>query len=228
MENVFKKRQPSVNEPSTRVVLEIKNLTKEFLTDMKGLSQAQKVNFIYSNLTGRKPDPNMDLTKKLNRILFEQKFGKKIKDTEKRLKSKKQFKWSFKIKSIFKKKKKGKEVLVWFFGVNGEINEPRYYPLYYQDMVIVKGKPYKVDPRTFWRMGKNLVLVIKEIDRIPVSNLDYEEIKSYNRSTENDKLIIKAAMQAKMMKGETKPVNKNVMIVVGIIVIAVIIFLATK
>jgi len=210
-------------------VAEIKNQTKEFLVNMNTLSQAQKQNLIYSNLTGKKPDPNMDLTRKLNRILFEQKFGEKIKQTEKRLKSKKQFKWSAKCKAIFRnKKKKEKEVLVWYLRVNGEISVPRYYPLYYQDMIIIQGKPYKVDPRTFWRMGKNLVLIIKEIDRLPVSNLDYEEIKIYNRSTENDKLIIKAAMQAKMKKEESKPINKNVLIIVGIIIVAAIIFFATK
>jgi len=229
MENIFKKRRSASDQQSLNLVAEIKNQTKEFLVKMKTLSQAQKVNLVYSNLTSKKPNPNMDLTKKLNRILFEQEFGDKIKQTEKRIKSKKQFKWSFKQKAIFRdKKKKGKEVLVWFLKVNGEIQNPKYYPLYYQDMIIIHGKPYKVDPRTFWRMGKNLVLIIKEIDRIPVSNLDYEEVKVYNRSTENDKLIIKAAMQAKMKKEEGKPINKNILIILGIIVIAAIIFFATK
>lgn len=229
METIFKKRQSTGNEQSSNVVLEIKNLTKEFLFKMKSLSQAQKINLIYSGLTNKKPDPNMDLTRKLNRILFEQKFGNKIKQTEKKLKDKKQFKWSFKFKQVFRnRKKKIKEVLVWFLKVNGEINIPKYYPLYYQDMIIVQGTPYKVDPRTFWRMGKNLVLLIKEIDMLPVSNLDYEEVKFYNRSTENAKLIIKAAMQARMKKDEKKPVNKNVIIIIGILVVAAIIFFATK
>jgi len=229
METIFKKKQSTGKESFLNLVPEIKNQTKEFLIKMKALSQAQKINLVYSNLTKKKPNPNMDLTRKLNRILFEQKFGDKIKQTEKRLKGKKQFRWSFKQKAIFKnKKKKKKEVLVWFLRVNGEIELPKYYPLYYQDMIIIKGKPYKVDPRMFWRMGKNMVLIVKEIDRIPVSNLDYEEVKFYNRSTENDKLIIKAAMQAKMKKDERKPINKNVMIVIGIIVIAAIIYFTTK
>lgn len=208
----------------------IKNLTKEFLIDMKGFSQAQKINLVYSNLTGKKPDPNLTPDKKLNRILFEQKFGEKIKHTKKFMKKKRKFKFPFKWTRVMKlANKKSKQILVWYFNRKGTIEPPKLHPLYASDMIIIRNKPYEVDPRAFWRLGKNQCLCIKEIDRRPISNLDYAEIKLRGDSTDSDEFIIKAAMQA-VIGGVKKKVamNKTVLIVLGIIAVAVVVFFMAK
>jgi len=208
----------------------IKNLTKEFLIDMKGLSQAQKINLVYSNLTGKKPDPNLDVTKKLNRILFEQKFGAKIKHTQKFMKKKKKFRFPFKWRRVMRlANKKGKQILVWYFNRKGIIEPPKLHPLYASDMVIIRNRPHEVDPRAFWRLGKNQCLCIKEIDRRPISNLDYAEIKQRGDSTDSDEFLIKAAMQAVMGTAKKKiAVNKAVIIILGILAAAAVFFFMSK
>jgi len=208
----------------------IKNLTKKFLIDMKDLSQAQKINLVYSNLTGKKPDPNLDVTKKLNRILFEQKFGAKIKHTKEFMKKKKKFRFPFKWKRVMKlANKKSRQILVWYFNRKGIIEPPRLHPLYASDMVIIQNHPHEVDPRAFWRLGKNQCLCIKEIDRRPISNLDYAEIKLRGDSTDSDEFIIKASMQA-VIGGLKKKVamNKTVLIILGILAAAAVVFFASK
>jgi len=200
-------------------VKEIKNLTKEFLDKMKTLSQIQKINLVYQNLLSKKPDMSFDTGRKLDRILFEQEYGSKIKDTEKFLKNKKKkFKFPSKHRGVMKKaNKKGNTILVWYLNAKGIIEPPKMYPMYSSDMIIVRNKPHQIDPRAFWRMGKYQCLLIKEIDRRPVSNLDYDEIKRRGDATDSDEFIIKAAMQAIMGKPVKKPVNRNVIIVIGIL-----------
>ena len=126
MENIFKKfksknpREPIISRPETI------NLTKKFLIEMKGLSHIQKINLIYSNLTGKKPDVNLDINKKLNRILFEQKFGKEIKETNESLNGKNKYRLPSKIKRILKSgNKKRKQILVWYLNSKGEIEDPK-------------------------------------------------------------------------------------------------------
>lgn len=208
----------------------IKNLTKEFMIDMKEISQAQKINLVYTNLTGKKPDPNLDITKKLNRILFEQKFGAKIKHTKEFMKKKKKFKFPFKWKRVMKlANKKGKQILVWYFNRKGVIEPPKLHPLYASDMIIIRNKPHEVDPRAFWRLGKNQCLCIKEIDRRPISNLDYAEIKARGDSTDSDEFIIKASMQAVVGMAKKKvAMNKTMLIILGLIAAGIIIFFMSK
>ena len=242
MESIFRQRKSASSGASTMsnqgtkpVSWEdsdrsIKNLTKEFLIDMKELSQAQKINLVYSNLTGKKPDPNLDVTKKLNRILFEQKFGSKIKHTKEFMKKKKKFRFPFKWKRVMKlANKKSRQILVWYFNRKGTIEPPRLHPLYASNMIIIRNKPHEVDPRAFWRLRKNQCLCIKEIDRRPISNLDYAEIQRRGDSTDSDEFIIKASMQA-VMGGMKKKVaiNKTMLIILGLIAAAAVIFFMSK
>jgi len=229
MENIFRKRGSTESATSSLKISEIKNLTKSFLLEMKELSQLQKINLIYSNLTGKKPDPNMDTTRKLNRVLFEQKFGDKIKDTSKFLKKQKKFRLPSKLKRLMKiGTKKGRQILVWYLNAKGVIENPQLHPIYSSDMIIIRNKPHQVDPRAFWRWGKYQCLLIKEIDRRPISNLDYDEIKRRGDSTDSDEFIIKAAMQAVIGGVKKKPVNKTVIIAIAAIAAMAVIYFMTK
>ena len=95
-------------------------------------------------------------------------------------------------------------------------------------MVIIQNRPYEVDPRSFWRMGKYTCQIIKGIDRIPVSNLDYDEIKKRGDSTDSDDFLIKAALQAIVGGVKKKPVDKKVIIIVGLIAAAVLIYFMSQ
>ena len=180
---------------------------------------------VYTYLAGHKPDPNLKPDKILNRVLYELEFGEKIKETKKALESeKKQFKWNAKQLKQFKaskKKNSRNKVLLFYLNIKGEIETPRLYPLYSGNMVIIKNKPYEVDPRAFWNMGKYKCMVFKEIDRRPVSNLNYDEIKRRGDATDSDEFLIKAAMKA-IQGGLKKPLNRGAIV---LIVIAVLVML---
>ena len=228
MENVFEKEQTNSVREENRPP--IKDLAKEFLKEMSGYSQAQKINLMYKSFIGKKPDVSLSNDQLLSRILYTSKFGKYIKDTKKFLKKKKnKFKWSAKWRSIFKSsRKKRNQILVWFLNIKGEIEPPRLYPIYSSNMVIIKNRPYEVDPRSFWRMGKYTCQIIKGIDRRPVSNLDYNEIKKRGDSTDSDEFLIKAALQAIIGSVQKKQMNKRVMIIIGVIILAAIVFFLSQ
>jgi len=225
MENVFSK------ETSGSVRPEIKDLAKKYLNDISKLSQTQKIHLIYKDFLKKKPTPNLSIDQILGRILYNIKFGKYIKDTNKFLKKKRgKFRWPFKWKRIFKSsRKKRNQILVWFLNIKGEIEPPKLYPIYSSNMVIIQNRPYEVDPRSFWRMGKYTCQIIKGIDRRPVSNLDYDEIQRRGDSTSSDELLIKAALQAFVTGGvKKKPIDKKVIVIGAIIAIAMLIYFMSK
>jgi len=230
MENIFRRRK-SKDESTSRGLKkpEIVNLTKKFLEEMKEYSQIQKINMVYSNIVGKKPDLKLDTNKKLNRILFEQRFGKQIKHTEDFLKNKKKYKFPSKwIRRMKEGNKKGRQILVWYLNSKGIIELPKLHPIYSSDMIIIRNKPHQVDPRAFWRLDKYQCLLIKEIDRRPVSNLDYDEIKKRGDSTDSDEFIIKAAMQAVVGGPKTKQVDKKVIIIIAVLILGAIVYFMSK
>ena len=226
MENVFGKRTRKSEGVN---ISEMKDLAKEYLNDISKLSQAQKIHLVYKNLFKAKPDHTLSIDQVLNRVLYKIKFGKYMKDTKKVLKSKKNFKWPAKWKRIFKSsRKKRNQILVWFLNIKGEIEPPKLYPIYSSNMIIIQNRPYQVDPRSFWRMGKYTCQIIKGIDRRPVSNLDYDEIRKRGDSTDSDEFLIKAAMQAIAGGIKKKPMDKKIIIIIGIIAAAALIFFMTQ
>ncbi len=210
---------------------EIKDLAKEFFKEVSEYSQAQKIHLAYKYLTNKKPDVNLSMDKVLNRVLYYFKFGKYIKNTKNFLDKKKNvFKWPVKWKQIFKLSgKKRNQILVFFLNIKGEIEPPKLYPIYSSNMVIIKNRPYQVDPRSFWRLGKHTCQIIKGIDRRPVSNLDYDEIRRRGDSTDSDEFLIKAAMQAVIGSiSLKKQLDKKVIIIIAVIVIAAVVFFMSQ
>jgi len=111
---------------------------------------------------------------------------------------------------------------VFYLNVKNELEHPRLYPLYQGNMVIIRNKPYEVDPRAFWtsKQGKTMYkcLLIKEIDRRPVSNLDYSEIKKRGDATDSDDLLIRATLKAYAgAVKKTLGTGAIVLIVIGVI-----------
>ena len=85
-------------------------------------------------------------------------------------------------------------------------------------------KVYEVDPRAFWsvRIGMNKtykLLILKEIDRRPVSNLDWDDIRTRGDATDSDEFLIKAALRAQMTTA-AKQMGKGVIIFIVIAIVA--------
>jgi len=223
-------RKTSLPDSFTRKNFLLKGYVEKFFEALKGLSPANKINLIYKNLAGKYPEPGMPLDKKLNRALYEIEFGKKIRDTESFLNSnKKQFRWPWKKKSEMRKSiKKPEQILVFFITITNELVGPKLYPIYGNNMIIIKNSPYELDPRAVLRFGNYKCIVIKEIDRRPVSNLDLEEIRKRGDSTSSDEFLIKAAMRSITQPVHKKEMNKIVLIVIGIIIVGALIFFFTR
>lgn len=204
----------------------LKGYVEKFFDSLKGLSPAHKIDLIFKNFTGKYPENSLNLQKKLDRVLYEQEFGKKIRETNAFLNNqKKQFKWPWKKKKEMKSSlKKPEQILVFFLTITNELIGPKLYPIYSGNMLIVKNSPYELDPRAVLKFGKYKCIVIKEIDRRPVSNLDLDEIRRRGDSTSSDEFLIKAAMRAITTTPAKKEMNKAVMVMIGIAVIAGLIF----
>lgn len=208
----------------------LKGYVEKFFDSLKGLSPANKINLIYKTLTTKYPIPGMPLDKKLNRVLYEIEFGKIIKDTEKFLgNTKTKFRWPWKKKTEMRNSiKKPEQILVFFITITNELIGPKLYPMYGNNMIIIKNSPYELDPRAVLRFDKYKCIVIKEIDRRPVSNLDLEEVRKRGDSTSSDEFLIKAAMRSIVQPPVKKEMNKMVLIVIGVIIVGALIFFFTR
>jgi hypothetical protein len=118
-------------------------------------------------------------------------------------------------------------VLMLYLNIKGEIEPPRIVPLYSGNIIIWKHKAFEFDPRASWtiQQGKKTIkcVIIREIDRRPVSNLDWDEVKKRGDSTDSDEILIKMVKKAMIEKAKTQ-FNKGVIIVIVVLVIAAIVF----
>jgi len=161
----------------------------------------------------------------LKEILEEKKFGEKKADTEKK---KKPFNFPRNWKAAATKSSKKRDtVMIMYLNIKGEIEQPLVVPIYSGNMVIIRNKIHEVDPRAMWNfkvgMKTHKVLIVKEIDRRPVSNLDLDEIRRRGDATDSDEFLIKAALRAQTAT-TAKPINKWVWIIIGIAVVGLLIF----
>ena len=161
----------------------------------------------------------------LQQLVEEKQFGEQKKDTKKKQKT---FKWPGAWKSKANQASKKKDfIMIWYLNIKGEIETPLVVPIYSGNMVIIKNKIHEVDPRAMWNwkvgMKSHKVLIIKEIDRRPVSNLDLDEVRKRGDATDSDEFLIKAAIRAQTA-ATSKPISKWVWIIVGIAVVGLLIF----
>ncbi len=130
-------------------------------------------------------------------------------------------------------KKQAKEkVLFIYLNKKNEIEQPKLLPIYSGNMVIYKNSPYEMDPRAVWTMrsGRKFfkVMIYKEIDRRPVSNLDYTEIKRRGDATDSDEFLIKAALRAQQHKLTKQQVSRGVIIFAILAAVGGVIWFMTK
>jgi len=145
--------------------------------------------------------------------------------------TKKPWKIPFKWKSAANKAGKERDIVaVLFLNIKGEIEQPMLLPIY-GNMVLLRNKIYEVDPRAFWilRQGAKMYkfLIVKEIDRRPVSNLDLDEIRRRGDATDSDEFLIKMALRAQQTQ-TVKSMSKWLAILIGIGILGVVIFFLTR
>lgn len=162
----------------------------------------------------------------LSKLVEEKESGKKKNETK--IKKKR---WKFPRSWVVKAKRSQKRrdaVLVFYLNIKGELEPPMVVPIYGGNMVIIRDKVYEVDPRAIWsvKTGFNKtykLLIIKEIDRRPVSNLDWDDIRARGDATDSDEFLIKAALRAQMTTS-AKQMGKGVIIVIILAVVAGVVF----
>lgn len=75
------------------------------------------------------------------------------------------------------------------------------------NIVVIDNKVHIINPRDVWRDGKSVWYKIREIDRLPISNRDYDKLIKQKRITVNDAVVIKAivgAIQKKEVSAATR------------------------
>lgn len=124
------------------------------------------------------------------------------------------------------RKKVGQNQLLFIYmRKNGKIEPPKLVR-YTDDVVVYNYKAYYVDPRAVWDWGKYKIYLYKEMDRRPVSNLNYKLIQERGDLTDGDEILIKATMRA-IQEGAKKPINKAAMVIIGIVVLVFLAYLFT-
>lgn len=138
-------------------------------------------------------------------------------------KMKKKVKWPLKYKTNANRAlKASNSIMVMYLNRKGEIEQPMLVPIYNGNLIIVRNHVHQLDPRSLWtaKFGNKhyRVLIQKQIDRKAVSNLDIEEIRKNGDATDSDELLITAALKAQMGASK-KPINKGMVMGVGILII---------
>jgi len=152
----------------------------------------------------------MTLKDRLEELEEEVRYGRQKMDTSRKKKEfKYPFRWKNKIKSSTRASGKDK-VLVWYLNSKGIIEPPRLVPIYTGNVIIINDKSHEFDPRALCnvKMGFKLykALLIREIDRKPWCNLDWDKVKERGDSTRNDEILLKMlrlAMVEKVKKATT-------------------------
>jgi len=158
----------------------------------------------------------------LSKLNEEKQIGEKRKETNAKRVS---WKWPWSWKSTMNRGQKARDqVVVLYLNIKGEIEPPMIVPIYSGNMVIIRNKVHEVDPRAFWTVKIGFktfkVLLYKEIDRRPVSNLDYSEIKARGDATDSDEFLIKAALKAQTATTPKVGLSKAVVIIIVLAIVA--------
>lgn len=148
---------------------------------------------------------------------------------------KKEWKWPWKWKSSINKAARGKEknkILVFYLNIKGEFEQPVMLP-FRDNMVLYRNKVHEFDPRAIITVRSGMktarALLIREIDRRPISNLDWAEVRQRGDATDSDELLIKAAASLYLARDDKKkPISYTWLIIIGVIIIGGIIFFMTR
>lgn len=162
----------------------------------------------------------LSVTKKLESLERElEKLGNKRENKKK---------WNYpkRWSGAMKRANKPTSVLVWYLNIKGELEKPKLYPIKSGGRVLVKGKPYDAHPQSFISIeGKQKCLLIREIDRRPFCNVDWKEVKDRGDLTDSDDILLKTAMDARIMP--RPQVGKAALAILAVVVVGALIYFFT-
>lgn len=125
---------------------------------------------------------------------------------------------NWRMRGLFKKSKKPEFILVLYL--------TQKYDAFFSlqriisgNIIVFKNKVHVLNPKKIFSFGKNKFYIIREIDRQPISNEDYEEVRNAGRSTDEDVPLIKAVLGAVQKEQKIMP-GKS--IITWIIILAII------
>ena len=167
------------------------------------------------------------LREEIEELKDEIRYGKQKKETKKKART-----WEYprKWKSPMKKSlKDGNKVLVFYLTKSGKLEKPKLLPIMPGEYVLAHGKPYDVHPKAFWTLGDKKqyrCLIIREIDRRPVSNMDWKKVMERGDLTDSDEILIRTVMKS-ILAPKSKEMNKALFVILGLGVVGVLIYLFT-
>ena len=134
--------------------------------------------------------------------------------------TKKKFKLPWKAKRLMKQAdKKPDRVLVQYLTQKYQVHF-KLCKIVQGNLVVVNNKVHVLNPKYNWRYGKHMWYIIREIDRLPVSNRDYDMVRARRDDTEADVPLIKAVLGA--VQKQSTMGGKSTWIVVVIIAVVVL------
>lgn len=145
-------------------------------------------------------------------------------------KKKKEWKMPFSWRrTVNRARKDSSRILVFYLDMKGRMQKPKLLPILSGDIVMIRHKAYDANPEAMWTLGKKgpKALIIREIDRRPISNLDYKEVKEKGFATDADEILIKATMKA-IQSGVGKGMSKGVIVVMVIIIMVALAYFFTQ
>lgn len=128
--------------------------------------------------------------------------------------------WTSKFKN--QHRKESNDVLVLYHNKKNEIEPPQYMRVIGGNVIIHNNKSHLYDPKYMWKLkmkGMPTIYQIREIDGMPITNDDYEELKKEGRSTDWNEILLKQLLEAKTSQAKKIPVNWVAIAIVSIIAI---------
>lgn len=139
-------------------------------------------------------------------------------------KKKKKFRLPFRAKRLMKQeRRKPNHVLVQYLTRKYQIKF-LLQPVVSGNLVVVNNKVHVLNPKTVFRYGKSMWYIIREIDRKPVSNLDYNKVVKRRDDTEADIPLIKAVLGA-VQKKPLAEKKTLIIVIILLVVVAVILYM---
>lgn len=135
------------------------------------------------------------------------------------------WKWKTAVNKSFKKNNDD-NILCWYLTAKGQWVGPMFVPLVGGNVLIVKNRAHEFIPSemTWMKVGTKTcpIYVLRQIDRKPISNTDWNEVINRKDTTKDDEVILKMLKLA-MIEKVKGAINKNILWIVGIGIAAVVI-----
>lgn len=127
------------------------------------------------------------------------------------------FKWKSKANK-FGKKSTENSILCFYLTKNGWLQGPMWLPVVGGNLIIYKNKGHEFIPSELWLIKIGLktvpIYLIREIDRKPISNKDWDEVIARGGSTKDDEVLLKMLKLAMIEKVKTA-MNQSLLYIIG-------------